>query len=396
MEKLKYIKLYDVFSSLLFFIVLPIALIYRVYLKIRKRKIWLITEYKDSARDNGYCFFKYIMENKKEQECYYAIDKKCKDYDKLKMYKNIVQFGSLKHWILYMSVDKNISTIKDCSPNHLLFSIIHQKLNLFNNVVFLQHGVILNRLPMFYYKNTKFKLFICGAKDEFDDIRKNYGYPDENVVYTGLARYDNLINYNVIKNQILIIPTWRRWLGRETNVFSKNVNFTDTQYCKCWNKLLKNKKFCEYIEKNDIKVKFYPHKGMQKYINYFNVKCKNIEIVDIKKEDIQQLLKESVLMVTDYSSVCTDFAFMKKPIIFYQFDREEFFTKHVDRGYFDYKRDGFGPVLENESDIVDNIIKCIENKYKVEERYINKMVSFFPLQDNKNCERIFNEIKRIS
>lgn len=395
MEKLKYIKIKDVFSCILFLIVLPIAIIYKLFFKITKRNVWLISEYKDSARDNAYCFFKYIMKNHREQECYYVIDKKSNDYNKVKNYNNIIQFGSFKHWVLYLAVDKNITAVKDCSPNHLLFTVLHQKLNMFNNIVFLQHGVILSRFPMFYYKNTKFKLFICGAKNEYEEIKENYGYPNQNVIYTGLARFDNLIDSNSNKKQLLIIPTWRRWLGRDTNSFVKNINFQDTIYYKRWNELFKNKKFCDYLLENDIIVKFYPHKCMHKFINEFDIKCQNIKVVDNSKEDIQKLLKESSLMVTDYSSVCSDFAFMQKPIVFYQFDKEDFYSKHADKGYFDFENDGFGPVFDNSESIVNSIIEYIENDYKIQDRYLSKMKSFFELHDNNNCKRIYNAIKNL-
>lgn len=394
-NKLQYIKLYEILGCFIFIILLPISLIYKFFLKLSKRKIWLVSETSDTARDNGYHFYKYLKEQHKEIESYYVIDKKVSDFKKVENFGNIIQFRSFKHWLYYMVADKIISSAKNASPDHPLFSLLHIKFNLFNNFVFLQHGIILNDFPMFYYKNTKFKLFICGAKDEYDYISKGYGYPKERVVYTGLARFDNLIDNNVNKKQILIIPTWRRWLGREKNFLGQEENFLNTLYYRSWTNILNNKKLIEYIEKNNIIVKFYPHAGMNRFIESFKSTSKNIIVLDNSKEDIQKLLKESALMVTDYSSICNDFAFMKKPIIFYQFDREEFFTKHTNPGYFDFKNDGFGDVIENLNDVTDKIIYYIENDYKVEDKYLDKMESFFKLHDNKNCERIFNEICKI-
>lgn len=49
-------------------------------------------------------------------------------------------------------------------------------------------------------------------------------------------------------------------------------------------------------------------------------------------------------MVTDYSSVAFDFAYMKKSLVYAQFDREAFFEGQTyDEGYFNYETDGFGP-----------------------------------------------------
>ena len=84
------VKLRDFFAILLFVFLFPISMIYKIYLKIKKKPMWLICESKDTAGDNGYHLFKYIKEKHPEINCYYAIDKKCKDYEKIKQYDNVI------------------------------------------------------------------------------------------------------------------------------------------------------------------------------------------------------------------------------------------------------------------------------------------------------------------
>lgn len=394
-DNLKYIKIKDFLTSFIFLLCLIPALFLKLYNKIAKKEVWLICENKDTARDNGYHFFKYIRTNYPNDYVYYAIDKKSSDYNKIKEYGNIIQFGSIKHWIYYLSVSKNISTQKAGNPLPWLFYILHVYLNLFNNRVFLQHGVIKDDLKCFYYNDTKFIKFICGAKAEYDYILEKYGYPKGYVEYTGLARFDNLHDNEVNKKQILIMPTWRNWLGRETNVFNKKQEFKDTTYFKKWNNLLNNERFNDFIQKNNITVYFYPHVNMHKFLKFFNIKNnKNIRIVDNSDIDIQKLLKESALMITDYSSVYMDFAYMKKPVIYYQFDKEEYRQKQHLEGYFKYEENGFGPVLEQEEEIVNKIISYINKKYNIEKKYLERMKKFYLLHDKNNCERIYKSIKR--
>ena len=54
--------------------------------------------------------------------------------------------------------------------------------------IFLQHGITLSNAKWLYYKNTKKRLFICGAKPEYEYIKKQFGYPEENLKYLGFAR----------------------------------------------------------------------------------------------------------------------------------------------------------------------------------------------------------------
>ncbi|MBR1416983.1 MAG: CDP-glycerol glycerophosphotransferase family protein [Bacilli bacterium] len=390
-ENIKYIKIADILDIFLFLIILIPAMIYRLFNKIRKKEIWLLAERKDTASDNAYYFYIYLKENHPEINSYYAIDKKCKEYENVKKYGNIINFRSLKHWIYYLAADKNISSQKSGNPSNALFYVLHVKLNLFKNRYYLQHGLVKDDLKWLYYNDTKFNKFYCGAKQEYDYIKKYFGYPKNNLEYTGLARFDNLIDIKVNKKQILLIPTWRSYLTRETNALNKKVDFKKTDFFIYWQQLLNNKKLHNYLEKNNITAYFYPHYNMQKYINNYKNNCSNIIIVKSSKENIQKYLKESALMVTDYSSVFFDFAFMKKPIIFYQFDIDEYRQNQYQEGYFSYEN-GFGDVIKNTDDVVNKIIKYIDNNYKVEQKYIKRMDDFFQLRDKLNCQRIYESI----
>ena len=63
------------------------------------------------------------------------------------------------------------------------------------------------------------------------------------VVVTGLARFDELFNPNVeVKNQILIIPTWRDWL---TSI----DRLQTSEYLKRMNDLLHSQKLKEIANK---------------------------------------------------------------------------------------------------------------------------------------------------
>ena len=389
-SNLKYIKLKDILSFFIFILMIIPSLIFRLYLAIRKRKLLLVTESGNTARDNGYHFYKYVRTEHPEDYCFYVIDKKCNDYNKVKEYGNIIQFGSLKHWLYYMSAKYNISNQKNGNPDAPLFYVVHVILGLYNNRVFLQHGITKDDADWLYYKNCKFKYFICGAKREYDFIKEKFGYPEGNVIYTGFARFDNLYDNNINDKQILIMPTWRNWLGRETNSLGEKFVFEETDYYKNWNGLLNDEKFIKYIEKNNLKVLFYPHMNMQKFLDSFKVKSNNIEIVSMDT-DIQKVLKESSIMITDYSSVYMDFAYMNKPVLYYQFDYEEYREKQYQDGYYDYQKDGFGPICKSKEDLINSFIDIYSNG--LPKNYYDRMNEFFEIRDQKNCERIYKYLK---
>lgn len=108
------------------------------------------------------------------------------------------------------------------------------------------------------------------------------------------------------------------------------------------------------------------------------------------------MFAESSIMVTDYSSTAFDFGYLRKPIIYCQGDKSEFFGSHTyTEGYFDYARDGFGKIVTTVEETVDSIIELLDNDCKVPDEYLARMNAFFPYNDKKNCERVYKEIKNL-
>jgi CDP-glycerol glycerophosphotransferase (TagB/SpsB family) len=72
------------------------------------------------------------------------------------------------------------------------------------------------------------------------------------------------------------------------------------------------------------------------------------------------------ILITDYSSIIYEYALMKKPMIFYPYDLEEF--QKSGRGFYgDYRSIVPGPVVFKTEDIVDIINKKMVNNYDMDE-----------------------------
>lgn len=389
-DNLKYIMPRDMLAPFIFVFALIPGFFYKLYLLVINKPLWLICENGDTARDNGYYFYKYMREKHPEINCRYVIKKQSRDHDKVaKIGVKPVQAFGIKHYIMYLAAKWNISNHKNGNPNQVLFYIIHVTLKLINNRVFLQHGVIKDDLPFVHFKNARFKYFVTSAKREFDYVNNKFGYPEGSIILTGLPRFDTLIDNSKNKNKILIMPTWRNWLGRETNALHKIDNFENTDFYKNWNALINSDNFINWLEKNNKTAVFYPHLNMQRYIQYFKSSSKRIKVADLNT-DIQKVLRDSYFMITDYSSVYMDFAYMRKPVVYFQFDYDEYRKKHLSPGYFDYKKDGFGPIFDKPEDVVN----AINETKKYSKKYEKRCDDFFPENDYKNCERIFNILSK--
>ena len=381
-EIVKIIDIIQIIDFILFPFLWLISLIYRIFLK----DIWIIEENPNEACDNGYIFFKYIREIRKDINVYYVIDKKSKDYEKVKSLGNIIHHRSFKHWMYYLNAKKIIVTQKYANPSMALFHLLHKYNLISGDRIFLQHGITINKADMFNYNRTKFRLFICGAKDEYEYIKDNFNYPKENVVYTGFSRFDNLDLSNKINKFILIYPTWRNYINNQKDFDS----FMDNYY-----KILNNKELISYIEKNNIILQLVFHKNMKKFNTNKNIISKNILVNHNSEVDIQNLINKTDLLVTDFSSISMDIAYRKRPIIYYQFDKKEYRKNQLKEGYFSYEKDGFGDIFEDSDLVVNKIIYYIDNNFKVEDSYLKRMNAFFERKDKNNCRRILEEIEKI-
>ena len=102
------------------------------------------------------------------------------------------------------------------------------------------------------------------------------------------------------------------------------------------------------------------------------------------------------MMITDYSSVALDFAYMKKPVVFYQFDVKRYREAQYQEGYLDYQTCGLGSWQETEDGAIEAVVKSARNGFRVDEAFEKAHAAFFPLYDDKNCERIYRKLRKIS
>ena len=202
------------------------------------------------------------------------------------------------------------------------------------------------------------------------------------------------------ENLIALMPTWRSSLvgplvlGTQDRKY--NPKFKESEYYKFYNGLISNKKLIDNLKKNNYKILFALHPSMKAQLKDFE-KSKYVDITFYP--NYSEIFKKSKIMITDYSSVFFDFAYLKKPIIYTQFDKDYIGQTHEiqsgGKGYFEYERDAFGDVVYNLDDAVDKIISLIKNDCKMEKKYKDRVDKFFAFSDDKNCERVYNEIKKL-
>lgn len=393
-QKLQRVKLSDFAHVFPFMLAVPVSAVYRLF----RKNLWLVCDNRNEARDNGYWFFKYLCEQHPEQDCVYAISRRSPDYRKVKDLGRVVSYGSLMHWILYLTARANISSQKGGKPNAALCYVLEVKGIIKNTRVFLQHGIIKDDMDWLHYENTKMRMFVTSTEREYRFLCEKFGYPEGYIVKTGLCRFDNLQSFTVNRKQLLLMPTWRSWISDPTSA-SKEIedvsDFRSTKYFRAWNSFLNSPELDRLLRENDLTMVFYPHRDMQKYLSYFEKGSERIKMASWPESDVQTLLKESAYLITDFSSIAMDFAYMNKRLMYYQFDYDDFRRGQYAEGYFDYEKDGFGRVCYTLEDALDEIKNAIAEGLAQPDEYSERRRAFFDLCDDKNCERNYNAVREL-
>jgi len=358
--------------------------------KERDPKIWLIGEYSRYARDNGMHFYNYMVKHYKEIECYYVIEKYSKDLENLDP-QRIIEYGSYKHFEIASKAKVLVFTH---IPKYLvpkINSITEYKKKYQNYYkMFLQHGVTgpTTSAKMHHKSLRNYNLFNVCSKFEKNIITNNLGYSGNEVVINGFPRWDRLYNEQKFTPTILIMPTWRNDLGNvDDNLF------IESDYYKFWNSLLNNKEFIEFIKINNIRVDFFIHVVLNRFVKHFHVNHDYIRFQN--GEHIQDLLLNCGMLVTDYSSVSFDVLFQNKPVVYAPFDFEHMIAlRGGGEQYIDYEKDLPGPICKTTESVISSIFEIVSNGWKIDEKYADRKLKWFKYIDANNSERVYKSISK--
>jgi len=360
--------------------------------RLRRKKIWLIYEkFCETAQDNSFYFFKYCYENSDKTNVYYVIKKDSKDFKYVEPYKSkVISFMSIKH-ILYMLNCELVISSESKTHGYIWREnrgIIRRVFNKKKHV-FLQHGVIgLKRVDSLFHKRSanETKLFIVSSEFEKALVEENLHYSSEEIAVTGLARWDHVpVSKNNDLKQILLFPTWRSWLDEVDR-----KGFINSTYYKKYSELLASEQLKWLLETHNIILKCCLHPKFREHTDAFKkVWHKKIEIITYEDERIIDLIHNSNLLITDYSSIAWDMFYLGKPVIFYQFDIEEYMR--YQGSYLD-PEELFGDRYDRADELVEGLEEYVKRGFKEQGHYSVLRSKYFSYSDLNNCERIYNAI----
>ena len=360
----------------------------------KNKNIWITFDKLYKGGDCGEYFYKYMC-SRKDTNVYpvYLINEDAPDRKRLiEEGYHPVSRATLKQKLLYLNAKMIFAThvpitaFNAISKNELIG--IQDRLE--SSATCIQHGLTVQNLAFDSYRqHNNNKRYYCASKYEIQNLSQpEYDYRPDQLKLTGVPRYDGLINND--QKQILITPTWRNYIAMPAVMGQArpyNPNFKKTDYFKIYNDLIHDQKLIETAKRTGYKLIYLLHPITSAQLEDYG-EVENVELIQATTVNYEKILTESSLMLTDYSGVQFDFAYMRKPVVYYHPPK---LPPHYVQGGFFYDTQGFGEICTEHQELVDTFCAYMESGCALKPFYKERQDDFFAFNDHENCKRIFED-----
>ena len=368
---------------------------------------WVLVDRLHDSADSAEIVFRHLRKHRRDINAWFVVERGTPDWMRLKSegYKRVVSPESILWKVLMANAEAVISSHVDV-PIHRPPSIV-EHVEPGWKFAFLQHGVIKDDLSR-WLNGKSLDLFVTSTPDEHESIVGDdtpYVFTSKEVKMTGLPRFDALraVDEQIPedhKNLVVVAPTWRYWLNPPLKKGSQRreviEGFEETEFARAWSSLLRSPELKQAVDAAGMRLAFLPHPNIQPALHLLDVPD-YVEKLTFVDQDVQGLFARCRVMVTDYSSMAFNTAYLDRAAVYYQFDAEQVQSGgHVGRkGYFDYRTHGFGPVVEDHDGAVNAVIEAIRRGGVSGTEYQARIDRAFPQRDGRSSARVVAEIERV-
>ncbi len=215
------------------------------------------------------------------------------------------------------------------------------------------------------------------------------GYPRNDALYESGK---NMVFYTKKEKDAVMQLSEVKRAGKKIILYMPTFRQSEKKFFRC----MDLKEFNSFLERNNFVfyTKLHPKSELAAKFKKLSYSC----ITNISPEvDTYCLLGMADMLVTDYSSVYTDFLLLDKPTVFFTYDLEEY-SRYTRDCYFEY--DIYMPESRayTMDELMEGIIEAfsrqdITAKYKEKRREL--CTRMWKYTDGRSCERILRKASRL-
>lgn len=368
--------------------------------------VWLLGERRDTAQDNSFALFRHLRERRRDIRAYYVMDPASAHVSRVRPLGHMVPHSSWRHRLLMLHARVLVNSYD--LDSYLLPSqwhagryLTHLAWRVGSRRVFLQHGVTYNNVSATLHRGvTGLDVFVTSSEREAEAIRSGMGFTTQ-VAVTGMPRFDHL-HRGPVGRRILVMPTWRRDLVLPSyrrdrpGVAAREVApFESSAFATFWRAFLNDERLLETLDRTSTTLEFFAHYEMDEVAGTLAPQHPRVQISRHGGRSVQEAILDSSLFVTDWSSTFFDAAYAGRPVVMVPFDEAEFRRTQYAAGYFDFDRDGFGPIARTADEAVAAVVGCVESGFVRGSTYEERVASFFAYRDSGQSQRVVEAISRV-
>lgn len=370
------------------------------------KNAWVLMDRIHDANDSAETLFHHLRKDHPEINAWFVLEEGTLDWKRLEAIgcDHLIAHGSLKWRLLMLNCDKLISSHMDvpiCRPPQIM-----RLRNASWDFICLQHGVIKDDLSR-WLNTKKIALFVTSTHAEYNSIagpQSPYAMTSKEVALTGLPRFDALQAAadkiaGQPKDLVIFAPTWRHWLLDPLKAGSQrrqlSGGFDESEFAQSWGEVLGSSEWKNAPWMKNHKLAILPHPNLVGVLDQLHI-GDDVQVLDYANPDLHSYFARAAVLVTDFSSMAFNAAYLERPVVYFQFDRQRVLSGgHVGRaGYFDYHRDGFGPVVETATDTIAAVARTITNGGALAP-FDQRIKDTFVYRDGQCSERVVTAIQAL-
>jgi glycosyltransferase involved in cell wall biosynthesis len=367
-----------------------------------KRRIWLFMDRHMEVENNADALFRYCANIEDGIGKWFVIP--YPSYASKYKGLNTVVFGSTQYRLLLIFAEKFISSFLFAEGISLRFGLeadgnqdeferiqnFRQLARQFfrGDIVHLQHGVVFGDISTYLNKHhERFSLIASVCKREFEYLQTlSHSVPVDKIKMTGLPKYDLLEPLRGTggnEKYILFAPSFDRNVAAKDKYIPEYKISRQYRFIK---KFLCSKQLAAILTRTGYRLFFKPHYLMKNNLIDFDFP----DYVDIITEwdSKYDVFKKSDLLITDYSGIAFEFAYLEKPVLYAHIVGNTKFEET----YWTYRDDGFGEICGSVDELIVSVERYLNNKCQIPEKYKDRVRAFFTYHDTNNCERVYKAI----
>lgn len=351
-------------------------------------RVWLVGETGGRADDNGYHFFAWVRAHHPRRRVYFVTDAGSEGHARVAPLGQVVVRGSRRHVWLALVASRYLYThgVGELLAGRADWVVKRSR----GRRVFLQHGVTAMKNVTRHYgrrpaQGLASDVVIACSPLERRIFVEDYLYAPHQVAVTGFARFDALLADPPEPDRLLLVmPTWRDWLRSADDP-------TTTDYVRQWHDVLDHPHLRRQLEERGTRVVLVLHPNAS--IVADQLVAEGVEVRVAGTFDLQELLRRATVLLTDYSSVAWDAAFLRRPVGFFQFDQARMLVGA--RGpHIDLETQLPGPVLRSADETASWVAAALESGAGMAPQMVDRADRFLQHRDTGACGRIYDVVRR--